>query len=105
MINIVLKEDDIIKWKRIESILQSMDFNYKQVKVEKNQKDPFIRNPPILKGIESKLKQTKIEIMNVDGPFKKNKIMTKVIKTDNDNNYFKMNMETKRNIRSPPNFY
>ena len=57
MINIVLKEDDIIKWKRIESILQSMDFNYKQVKVEKNQ---MLKDVETIKKILADMGETEI---------------------------------------------
>jgi hypothetical protein len=75
---------------------------------KKEDKKMFIMNPPILKGIETKFKGKFVEVKNIDGPFKKNKILTKVIKTDNDNNYFKQNIEAKqgkKNIRSPPNFF
>ena len=82
-----------------------MDFKDKNLNTIKIKNDSFIRNPPILKGIETRFKENSVEIKNIDGPFKKNMIVTKVIKTENDNNYFKMNKENRKNIRSPPNFF
>ncbi len=79
-INIVRKENDMIKMMRIESILDSMNFD--------NSKRIIIPDPPILKGLTT-----------FSG-----KEFTKVIKNDDDNNYFRLKNNLSSKIKSPPNF-
>ena len=77
------------KMMRIESILESMDF-------DDNTNHYSIRDPPIIKSM--KVDQQKY------GFFNKEKIFTKIIKNDDDNNYFKQQIELRDKIRPPPNF-
>jgi hypothetical protein len=77
------------KMMRIESILESMD-------LEDNSNHYSIRDPPIIKSM--KVDQKKYAIFN------KEKIFTKIIKNEDDNNYFKQQVELRNKIRPPPNF-
>jgi hypothetical protein len=77
----VRNENDMIKMMRIESLLESMNFEENNVKI-------IIPDPPILKGL------TKFS----------GKEFTKIIKSDDDNNYFKLKNNLSSKIKSPPNF-
>jgi hypothetical protein len=71
----------MIKMMRIESILDSMNFAGTTKRV-------VIPDPPILKGL------TKFN----------GKEYTKEIKSEDDNNYFKLKNNLSIKIKSPPNF-
>ena len=81
---------------RIESLLESMNFNE-----NKENYLPNLKNPPILKGFESKLSS----INQKDKKSKKEKITNLLIKKDWDDKYYSgLKDEAKIAIRAPPNF-
>ena len=82
---------------RIESILESMNLDDKNNKLN----IPVFRNPPILKGFESKLNS----INSRDKLKKKEKITNTLIKKDGDNKYYNsLKNDAILVIRAPPNF-
>jgi hypothetical protein len=81
---------------RIESLLTSMNFSENDGKYL-----PVLKNPPILKGFESKL----FSINQKDKKSKKEKITNTLIKKDWDDKYYSnLKDEAKIAIRVPPNF-
>ncbi len=92
---LVLREDDMTKFMRIESILDSMDFNDNI----KNQK-LLLKTPPILRGFEKNL----IEINKKDKLHKSENILNSILNKNEEGRLFMEKLTNNTTIKTPPNF-